>query len=87
MGTSLSTIATKLSLPRRALRRARKSSTRSPEPQVGLPVEVLVGLLEQQHVGVVRQGEGQVQLLPGAARQFARRLGPGLLVPELVNSS
>jgi len=42
-----------------------------PEPQVGFPVEPLVGLVQQQHVRVVQQRQGQVQLLPGAAGQLA----------------
>lgn len=44
-----------------------------PEAQVGFPVEALVGLIEQEHAGVVNQGQREVQLLPGAARQGSRR--------------
>src|ERR1700729_3355845 len=45
-----------------------------PEGEVGLPVEALVGLIEEQHRRVVHQGQGQAELLPGPARQ-----GPGPL--------
>src|SRR5689334_5650255 len=53
-----------------------------PEPQVGFPVEALVGLVEQQDAGVVQQGQGQVQLLPGATGQLSSGLAAGVLVAE-----
>lgn len=53
-----------------------------PEPQVGFPVEPLVRLVEQQHVRVVQQGQGQVQLLPGSAGQLPGRPVQILAVPQ-----
>ena len=38
-----------------ALPRAAQVADDIPEPQVGLPVEPLVGLIEQQHIGVVQR--------------------------------
>src|SRR4249920_3908550 len=42
-----------------------------PEGEVGLPVETLVGLVEEQHRRVVHQGQGQAEFLLGPARQGA----------------
>lgn len=38
-----------------------------PEPQVGVPVEARVRLVQQQHRGVREHGQGQIQLGEGAA--------------------
>src|SRR3984885_15323611 len=40
-----------------------------PEGKVGLPVEALVWLVEEQHRRVVHQGQRQAEFLLGAARQ------------------
>src|SRR6185312_11412159 len=42
-----------------------------PEGEVGLPVEALVGLVEEQYRRVVHEGEGQAEFLPGPAREGA----------------
>src|SRR6266550_3201765 len=47
-----------------------------PESEVGLPVETLIGLVQQQHRRVVHERQGQAELLPGATGQ-----GAGPLVP------
>ena len=40
-----------------------------PERQVGLPVEALVRLVEQEQRGLVQQSQGQAELLPGPPGQ------------------
>jgi hypothetical protein len=40
-----------------------------PEVQVGAVVKALVGLIEQQQPWLAEQGEGEAELLPGAAGQ------------------
>src|SRR6185437_6274716 len=57
-------------------------SDQVPEPQVGFPVKPLVRLVQQQHVRVVQQRQGQVQLLPGPARQLPGRPVQVLLVAQ-----
>src|SRR5204862_2755019 len=45
-----------------------------PEGEVGLPVETLVGLVEEQDRRVVHEGQGQAEFLLGPARQGADAL-------------
>src|SRR6185437_6975432 len=56
-----------------------------PEGEVGLPVETLVGLVQQQHRRVVHERQGQAELLPGAAGQGAGPLVPAAGVAELLD--
>src|SRR6266550_2186751 len=53
-----------------------------PEGEVGLPVETLVGLVEEQHRRVVHQGQGQAEFLPGPAGQGAGALPAAAGIPE-----
>src|SRR5690348_12018113 len=53
-----------------------------PEGEVGLPVEALVGLVEEQDRRVVHQGQGQAQFLLGPARQRADALAAAAGVAE-----
>src|SRR6185295_9918112 len=56
-----------------------------PEGEVGLPVETLVGLVQQQHRRIVHQRQGQAELLPGAAGQGAGPLVPAAGVAQLLD--
>src|SRR6202035_3056384 len=53
-----------------------------PEGQVGLPVEALVGLVEEEQRGLMQQGQGQAELLPGPSGQGAGGLVAGRGVAE-----
>ena len=44
-----------------------------PEVHIGAPVEALVGLVQQHHVGIAEFGHDQVELLPGATGELPRR--------------
>src|SRR5215475_11827414 len=53
-----------------------------PEGEVGLPVEALVGLVEEQDRRVVQEGQGQAEFLLGPARQGARALAAAAGIAE-----
>src|SRR6476660_7385169 len=56
-----------------------------PEGEVGLPVETLVGLVQQQDRRIVHERQGQAELLPGAAGQGAGPLVPAAGVAQLLD--
>src|SRR6266516_520596 len=56
-----------------------------PEGEVGLPVETLVGLVEEQDRRVVHEGEGQAEFLLGPARQGAHALTAAGGIAEPLN--
>src|SRR5215831_18141570 len=56
-----------------------------PEGEVGLPVETLVGLIEEQDRRVVHEGQGQAEFLLGPARQGADALAAAGCVAEPVD--
>src|SRR5579859_672105 len=47
-----------------------------PESEIGLPVETLVGLVQQQDGRIVHEGQRQAEFLLGATRQVAGPLAP-----------
>src|SRR6266513_634454 len=53
-----------------------------PEGEVGLPVEALVGLVEEQDRRVVHEGQGQAEFLLGPAGQGADALAAAGGIPE-----
>src|SRR5215831_5989446 len=53
-----------------------------PEGEVGLPVEALIGLVEEQDRWVVHEGQGQAEFLPGPARQGAGALAAAARIAE-----
>ena len=68
-----------------AVPRSRSSPVELPEGEVGLPVEALVGLVEEQNRRVVHEGQGQAEFLLGPARQGADALAAAGGITEPVD--